>query len=73
MDKLDEALRKFKAAKKALEDLSPNEYSVITLQSILHHDGTRELECKVYISSLNWHSGDTWEKALKSIKERKDA
>ena len=73
MDKLDEALRKFKAAKKALEDLSPNEYSVMTLQSTLHHDGTRELDCKVYTSSLGWHSRDTWEEALKSMKEKKDA
>ena len=58
----------FIQAKKKLEKLAKGKYHSLNYTISEFPDGELQQECTVYIDGRNHHYGETWEAALKSMR-----
>ena len=58
----------FIQAKRKLKKLAKGKYHVLNYKISEFSNGELQQECTVYIHGRNHHYGETWEAALKSLK-----
>jgi len=74
MTELETALRKFKAARKKLEEMYPEKYTSITLSVTKYSkegSGDTKLRCNIYMKDFpRSFEAASWEDAFKQIAEK---
>ena len=70
MDKLELALRKFKAAREKVTEMYPSRYSDVYLAVKWFGHGTNKVVCNIYVDLFHHtFEAPTWEEVFRMIKK----